>query len=135
LPFINQKKISEDTMKALTIICLLGLGLALFPQTTMCVNMSIVTVTAYSYSGGSPPYNITASGRTVREGMMAVSRDVERNLGLQFGDRVLLHGLGVFDFQDRMASRWTLKADVFMQTDGKARRFGVKRHIVMVKLA
>jgi 3D (Asp-Asp-Asp) domain-containing protein len=94
-----------------------------------------VTVTAYSYSGGMPPYNITASGQTVKEGMMAVSRDVERNLSLQFGDRVLLHGLGVFDFQDRMASRWTLKADVFMQTDGKARRFGVKRHIVMVKLA
>jgi 3D (Asp-Asp-Asp) domain-containing protein len=120
-------------MRTLMIICLLGLGLA-FPQATMGVNMSIVSVTAYSYSGGRYPYNITASGKRVKEGMLALSRDVERNLGLNFGDRVLLHGLGVFEFQDRMASRWTHKADVFMHSDHKARSFGVKRHIVLVKL-
>ena len=120
-------------MRILTIICLLGLGLV-FPQATMGVNMSIVSVTAYSYSGGQYPYNITASGKRVKEGMLALSRDVERDLRLSFGDRVLLHGLGVFDFQDRMASRWIQKADVFMHSDHKARRFGVKRHIVLVKL-
>lgn len=121
-------------MRTLSIICLLGLGLALLPQPTMGVNMSIVTVTAYSYSGGQSPYCVTASGKRVKEGMIALSYDVERNLTLQFGDRVLLHGLGVFDFQDRMASRWTQKADVFMQSDHKARSFGIKRHIVLVKL-
>ena len=120
-------------MKTLLITCLLSLGLAI-PQTTMGVNMSIVSVTAYSYSGGAPPYNRTASGKRVQEGMVALSRDVERNMGLGFGDRVLLHGLGVFEFQDRMASRWTHKADVFMHSDYKARRFGVKRHIILVKL-
>jgi len=120
-------------MRILTIICLLSLGLV-FPQATMGVNMSIVSVTAYSYSGGQYPYNITASGKRVKEGMLALSRDVERDLRLNFGDRVLLHGLGVFDFQDRMASRWIQKADVFMHSDHKARRFGVKRHIVLVKL-
>ena len=120
-------------MKTLLITCLLSLGLAI-PQTTIGVNMSIVSVTAYSYSGGAPPYNRTASGRRVQEGMLALSRDVERDLGLSFGDRVLLHGLGVFEFQDRMASRWIQKADVFMHSDGKARRFGVKRHIILVKL-
>jgi 3D (Asp-Asp-Asp) domain-containing protein len=120
-------------MRTLMITCLLGLGL-IFPQATMGVNMSIVSVTAYSYSGGAYPYNITASGRRVKEGMLALSRDVERDLGLSFGDRVLLNGLGVFEFQDRMASRWTQKADVFMHSDHKARSFGVKRHIVLVKL-
>jgi len=64
----------------------------------------------------------------------AVSRDVERDLALNFGDRVLLHGLGVFEFHDRMAPRWSLKADVFMHSDQKARSFGVKRQIVLVKL-
>ena len=121
-------------MRTLTIICQIGLGLAILPQATMGVNMSIVSVTAYSYSGGQYPYNITASGKRVKEGMIAVSRDIERDLTLNFGDRVLLHGLGVFEFQDRMASRWTLKADVFMHSDQKARCFGVKRHIVLVKL-
>jgi 3D (Asp-Asp-Asp) domain-containing protein len=67
--------------------------------------------------------------------MVAVSRDLERSLRLAFGDRVLLHGLGVFQFQDRMAQSQRKKVDVFMQTDAKARRFGVKRHIVLVKLA
>jgi|UniRef100_A0A7V6A697 3D (Asp-Asp-Asp) domain-containing protein len=120
-------------MKTLMITCLLGLGLAL-PQTTMGVNMSIVSVTAYSYSGGAPPYNLTASGKRVQEGMLALSRDVERDLQLSFGDRVLLHGLGVFEFQDRMASRWKQKADVFMHSDYKARSFGVRRYVVLVKL-
>jgi 3D (Asp-Asp-Asp) domain-containing protein len=121
-------------MRTLMIICLVSLGLAVLPQGTMAVNMSIVSVTAYSYSGGQYPYNITASGRRVQEGMIALSRDVERDLGMSFGDRVLLHGLGVFEFQDRMASRWTLKADVFMHSDQKARCFGVRRQIVLVKL-
>lgn len=121
-------------MRTFMIICLLGVGLLLLPQTTMGVKMSIVSVTAYSYNGGQPPYNITASGKRVKEGIVAVSRDVERNLNLRFGDRVLLHGLGVFEFEDRMASRWSLKADVFMHCNQKARCFGVKRHIVLVKL-
>ncbi|MGQ9688760.1 MAG: 3D domain-containing protein [Desulfobaccales bacterium] len=121
-------------MRTLTIICLVTLGLAFLPQTTMGVNMSIVSVTAYSYFGGQSPYNITASGKKVKEGMVAVSRDVERHLNLTFGDRVLLHGLGVFEFQDRMAPRWTRKADVFMHSNHEARRFGVRRHVVLVKL-
>ena len=121
-------------MRTLVIICLVGLGLVVVPQATMGVNMSIVSVTAYSYNGGQYPYNITASGRRVQEGMIAVSRDVERDLALNFGDRVLLHGLGVFEFHDRMAPRWSLKADVFMHSDQKARSFGVKRQIVLVKL-
>lgn len=121
-------------MRTLAIICLLGVGLLFLPQPTLGLKMSIVSVTAYSYNGGSHPHGITASGKRVQEGMIAVSRDVERNLKLNFGDQVLLHGLGVFEFQDRMASRWRLKADVFMHSNKKAQRFGVKRHIVLVKL-
>jgi len=121
-------------MRTLTIIFLLGVSLLFLPQRTLGLKMSIVSVTAYSYSGGSYPHGVTASGKRVKEGMVAVSRDVERNLHLNFGDRVLLHGLGVFEFQDRMASRWRLKADIFMHSNRKASRFGVKRHIVLVKL-
>jgi 3D (Asp-Asp-Asp) domain-containing protein len=99
--------------------------------------MSIVTVTAYHPGVYCPgvPKGITASGLKVKEGMVAVSRDVERNLSLGFGDRVLLHGLGVFEFQDRMASRCRKKVDIYMNCTQKARRFGVKRYIVLVKLA
>jgi len=67
--------------------------------------------------------------------MIAVSRDLERNLNLDFGDKVLLHGMGVFEFQDRMAPRWRKKVDIYVDNQGKARHFGVRRYVVLVKLA
>jgi len=114
-------------------MCLLVAGVLGWPRPTMCVTMSIVTVTAYHHCPGSK--GITASGRRVMTGMVAVSRDLERNLKLDFGDRLLLHGMGVFEFQDRMAPRWNKKADIYLSNQQKARRFGVKRHVVLVKLA
>jgi 3D (Asp-Asp-Asp) domain-containing protein len=105
---------------------------------TISVTMSIVTVTAYHPGVYDPNHSlrgVTASGLKVKEGMVAVSRDVERNLNLDFGDRVLLHGLGVFEFQDRMAARCQKKVDIFMKTKKKARYFGVRRYVVLVKLA
>lgn len=126
-------------MKKMAIFCLLGVGVGVMGWTkpTMSVNMSIVTVTAYHPGAYCPgvPKGITASGIKVKEGMVAVSRDVERNLNLDFGDRVLLHGLGVFEFQDRMAPRCKKKVDIYLDCTKKARRFGVKRYIVLVKLA
>ncbi|MEJ2672908.1 MAG: hypothetical protein P8168_12065 [Deltaproteobacteria bacterium] len=117
---------------AILITCLLAVAVLACPRPTMCVTMSIVTVTAYHHCPGSR--GITASGKHVRRGMIAVSRDLESNLHLKFGDRLLLHGMGVYDFQDRMASRWHKKVDIYMDCQSKARRFGVKRYVVLVKL-
>ena len=125
-------------MRKMAIFCLLGLvSLMGWPRPTMCVTMSVVTVTAYHPGVTAPgsPKGITASGQRVAEGMLAVSRDVERNLNLGFGDRVLLHGMGVFEFQDRMHPRMKNKVDVFMKSKRKAVRFGVKRYVVLVKMA
>jgi len=119
-------------MKTMAIVCLLGVGVVCIPRPTMCVTMSIVTVTAYHYCPGSK--GITSSGKRVRPGMIALSRDLERNMKMDFGDRVFLHGMGVFEFQDRMASRWQKKADIYLDNQGKAWRFGVKRYVVLVKL-
>jgi 3D (Asp-Asp-Asp) domain-containing protein len=121
-------------------LCLLGiLGWIISrPKPTMSISMSIVTVTAYHPGVYDPRHSlrgVTASGQKVHEGMVAVSRDLERRLNLDFGDRVLLHGLGVFEFQDRMARRCRKKVDIFMRTKKKARRFGVRRYVVLVKLA
>jgi len=124
-------------MRKMAIICLLGVGVMGMARPTMSVTMSIVTVTAYhpgAYCVGSLQ-GVTASGERVREGIVAVSRDVERNLNLDFGDRVLLHGLGVFEFKDRMASRCRKKVDIFMDCKQKAIRFGVRRYVVLVKMA
>jgi 3D (Asp-Asp-Asp) domain-containing protein len=121
-------------MRKTAIIFLLGVGVLSMPRPTMCVSMSIVTVTAYHNCPGSKTPGITASGQRVKAGIIAVSRDVERNLNLDFGDRVLLHGYGVFEFQDRMASRWRQKVDIFMDCESKAARFGLRRYILLIKL-
>ena len=47
----------------------------------------------------------------------------------------MLHGLGVFEFQDRMAARCKQKVDIFMTTKKKAIRFGVRRYVVLVRMA
>ena len=117
---------------AISLICLLGVGVLALPHPSMCVTISIVSVTAYHHCPGSK--GITSSGRRVKVGMIALSRDLERNLNMEFGDRVLLHGMGIFEFQDRMASRWTKKADIYLSNQGKAINFGVKRYVVLVKL-
>ena len=126
-------------MRKIAIYCLLGmlLGLLGWPRPTMSVTMSIVTVTAYHPGVTAPgsPKGITASGQRVSEGMLAVSRDVEKTLNLDFGDQVMLHGLGVFEFQDRMHARCQKKVDIFMKTKKKAIRFGVRRYVVLVKMA
>lgn len=120
-------------MKTMAIVCLLGVGVVCAPRPTMCVTMSIVTVTAYHHCPGSK--GITASGERVKTGMLAVSRDLERDLNLDFGDKVLLHGFGILTVQDRMAPRWSKKVDVYLDSQEKARRFGVRRYVVLVKLA
>jgi 3D (Asp-Asp-Asp) domain-containing protein len=117
---------------AITISFLLTMGVLATPRPTVCVSMSIVTATAYHHCPGSK--GITSSGQRVKRGILAVSRDLERNLDLRFGDRLLIHGMGVYEFQDRMASRWHKKVDIYLDSQHKARRFGVKRYLVLVKL-
>jgi 3D (Asp-Asp-Asp) domain-containing protein len=79
-----------------------------------------VTVTAYSHSGK------TASGRRVRPGVVALSRDLEQALGVTFGERVVVEGVGTFVFEDRVSARLRRRVDIFMPSTQAARRFGVK---------
>jgi 3D (Asp-Asp-Asp) domain-containing protein len=90
-----------------------------------------VTVTAYS-SYESP--GRTASGLRPKPGMLAVSRDVERLLGLHFGDRVLVGGVPYL-FEDRMAVRWTRRIDLFAPSYAQARQFGIQRGVVLTRVA
>jgi 3D (Asp-Asp-Asp) domain-containing protein len=70
--------------------------------------------------------HITASNQIVRPGIIAVSRDVERDLDMQFGDKVHIYGLGTFEFQDRMHKRYTRSVDVLLPTVKQCKKFGVK---------
>lgn len=80
-----------------------------------------VTVTAYAHSGAR-----TASGAWPVPGHCALSRDLEHSLGLRFGARVHIAGIGACTFTDRMPRRWHRRVDVFRATHHAAVRFGVR---------
>jgi 3D (Asp-Asp-Asp) domain-containing protein len=98
------------------------------PQPTISLTSAVVRVTAYCHSGR------TASGIRVQEGILALSRDLEYQLGMRFGDLVKLDGLGTFAFEDRMASYKRRQADIWVPRYAEARRFGVRHNVMLVKI-
>jgi len=90
-----------------------------------------VSITAYNPvpdQTDDTPF-ITASADYVRDGIVALSYDLEKTLELEFGDIVVLETingefLGEFEFQDRMNKRWRNKVDIFMWKVQDAKKFG-----------
>jgi 3D (Asp-Asp-Asp) domain-containing protein len=117
-------------MKKTMLFSLAALCLIVFstPQPTISLSMAVVKVTAYCHPGK------TSSGIRVRDGILALSRDLENNLDMSFGDQVTLEGLGTYSFQDRMASYKRMQADIWMPGRSEALQFGVKRNIMLVKV-
>jgi 3D (Asp-Asp-Asp) domain-containing protein len=85
-----------------------------------------VTLTAYNATKAQcddTPFT-TASSIRVREGIVALSRDLEKRYNLKFGDLIYIEGIGLFEFQDRMHRRWKNKVDIFMWSRQRAIQFG-----------
>lgn len=97
------------------------------------VHTTPVTLTAYSSTpdqcDASP--HITASNKPVRHGVIAVSDDIIKELGLTFGQRVLIPGHGVFEVQDRMNPRWHRRVDIWHDDREAARLFGVQKGTIL----
>ncbi len=93
----------------------------------------IVTVSAYNPLPGqtdSTPL-ITASNQAVRQGICALSRDLEKWFNLRFGDLIYLEGIGTCEFQDRMNKRKRNQVDLFMWNEIDAVEFGIKERTRM----
>lgn len=77
---------------------------------------------------------ITASMTSVSPGCLALSRDLLRtftdNAPFDFGDWVLLPGVGVFKVQDTMADRWERRGDIWFPTRDAALQWGRRRVLV-----
>ena len=93
-----------------------------------------VTVTGYSSTPGqtdSTPF-ITASNTRVRQGVLALSRDLLREFTpgapFSYGDKVELGGVGVFVVEDTMNSRYTQRVDIWFSNRSAARRWGLQKH-------
>ncbi len=85
-----------------------------------------VTITAYTstvWQCDETPY-LTASMHGVRNGVLAVSRDLIDEMGLYFGKRVFIPGHGIFEVRDLMNRRWTKRVDIWHEDIEVARHFG-----------
>ena len=98
-----------------------------------------VTITAYASEveiTDDEPF-ITASGRRVRPGTLAVSRDLLRtyttDAPFDYGDRVRLGKYGEFVVDDTMNPRWTRRVDIWVPTIDEAQQLG-KRYGRLYKL-
>ncbi|MBU1003769.1 MAG: 3D domain-containing protein [Proteobacteria bacterium] len=86
-----------------------------------------LTVTAYSprlLETDSTPY-VTASNKPVRQGIVAVSRDLF-DLGWVFGKKVYIKNFGIFTIDDLMAGDKRNHVDIFMFDTVAAQTFGRK---------
>jgi len=119
------------------IVALIVTGISVSPKTVPTVtvigreiqNLGKLNVTAYTASveeTDDTPF-ITASNQQVRVGICALSRDIEKDFGLKFGDEIIIEGLGKFEFQDRMNKRLKKHVDIFMSSKFEAFKFGRKK--------
>ena len=88
-------------------------------STSFIEKESIITLSVEITSYNADPAQtdstptITASGQKVAEDICALSRDIEKEFGLKFGDIVYIEGYGSFRFQDRMNKRIKRGVDIF----------------------
>jgi 3D (Asp-Asp-Asp) domain-containing protein len=77
---------------------------------------------------------VTASMTRVRPGCLALSRDLlrtfTRNAPFDFGDWVVLPGVGIFVVQDTMHERWERRGDIWFPDRSSAMRWGSRRVLV-----
>lgn len=76
----------------------------------------------------STPFE-TADMSLVKRGILAVSRDLKEEVGLEFGQRVLLDGYGVFEIHDIMNKRYKRRVDIWSSDLKAAMKHGVKKNI------
>ncbi|MFB3910202.1 MAG: 3D domain-containing protein [Candidatus Eisenbacteria bacterium] len=81
--------------------------------------------------------SVTASSRPPRPGTIALSRDLLRTFTpgapFDFGDRVLIPGMGIYRVDDTMHPRWTRKADIWFSDVATALRWG-RREIYLTRV-
>jgi len=90
-----------------------------------------VTVTAYSARAeetNSEPW-YTADMTLSRVGILAVSRDILDELGIEYGDTVILGEYGTFKVHDTMNKRFHRRVDILMGNKKAAELFGIKKKI------
>jgi 3D (Asp-Asp-Asp) domain-containing protein len=108
------------------------LVLAGYPESAIGMHPVVTRVTCTAYSSSiaecdSTPFE-TATLKYPRRGYLALSRDLIATFTpgapFDFGDRVEIIGIGVFQVEDTMNARWSRRADLWMPSAAEAISFG-----------
>ncbi|MBD3161896.1 MAG: hypothetical protein GF346_06405 [Candidatus Eisenbacteria bacterium] len=98
-----------------------------------------VTVTGYTSvpeQTDDTPF-LTATLSPTRPGTLALSRDLlrtfTRGAPFDFGDRVLIPGMGIYVVEDTMHPRWAHRADIWFRDNETARRWG-RRQVYLARV-
>jgi len=95
-----------------------------------------VSISAYppleEHTDSTP--RITASGKKVNVKYIALSKPLEKDFNLKFGDEVIVAGIGKFKFYDRMSqTRWKdYRVDIFMWEKKACLDFGRKDGFLII---
>lgn len=95
-----------------------------------------VVITGYSSTQDQTDESpwITANATRTRPGVIALSRDLLRTYTpgapFDFGERILVAGVGIFQVEDTMHDRWKKRADIWFPSRAKARRWGRKHKLI-----
>jgi hypothetical protein len=74
---------------------------------------------------------MTAADVKVKPGHIALSRDLEEQHGLKFGDLIYLEGeTEPYEFMDRMPPQWKRRADLYSRLCKDAREYGVQKRML-----
>ncbi len=78
--------------------------------------------------------HITASNTLTAPGTIALSRDLLRTFTpgapFDFGDKILIPGVGIFEVWDTMNARWRKRADIWFEHKEDAREWGIREVFV-----
>jgi 3D (Asp-Asp-Asp) domain-containing protein len=76
------------------------------------------------------PWTTSTLTRT-RPGIIALSRDLlqtfTEDAPFDYGDKILVAGVGIFRVEDTMNARWTHRADIWFPSKAKAKRWGHRK--------
>jgi len=87
--------------------------------------IGIITTTNYCQGG------ITASTEKIKPGYIALSRDIEKQHGLKFGDLIYFEDeTEPYVFMDRMPLEWKRHADLYSRRCKDAKEYGVQKRMV-----
>ena len=104
-------------------VVLLGMCILFVSSGSLWAEEIEASVTAYTLKECYHNNGKTASGETVRKGIVAVSPDLERK-GLKLGTKIKISDMGTFIVKDRTNRRNRGNIDIYMPSYRKALRFG-----------